>query len=103
MMCAMMASESATESSLDLGVDFRISSRSASDEPKYTDTQTQAKKALDEHIKREYGQLEQTLFAKVASTRSKTVDGKDEELSGDGKELLCTTRPSGLNGGPVRE
>ena len=36
MMCAMMASESATKSSLDLGVDLRILSRSASDEPKYT-------------------------------------------------------------------
>ncbi len=35
MMCVMMASERATKSSLDLGVDFRISSRSASDEPKY--------------------------------------------------------------------
>jgi hypothetical protein len=31
--CAMMASESATKSSLVLGVDFKIWSRSASDEP----------------------------------------------------------------------
>jgi hypothetical protein len=40
MTCAMMASERATKSSLDLGVDFRILSRSASDEPRRNRGQT---------------------------------------------------------------